>query len=67
MQWDRLGPREFVDRYVDEYPKYGVPSDLAEVPLRYLDVTDTRWSLDQIADRMGREAADTARALNLVP
>jgi len=45
VQWDRLGPREFVDRYVDEYPKYGVPSDLAEVPLRYLDVTDTRWSL----------------------
>ncbi len=57
-QWDQLGPSGFTRRYAAEFPTYGVPpgSSLSEVPLGYLDVTDAQWSLDQIADRMGKDA-----------
>jgi hypothetical protein len=66
-QWERLGALNFISRYVSEYPKYGVPSGLAAVPLGALDVTDSWWSLDQLADRMGREAVNAARAEGMLP
>jgi len=47
------GARLFMSRYISEYPKYGVPPSLHNIDITKLNVLDSRWSLDQIADRVG--------------
>jgi hypothetical protein len=55
VQYELLGVYNFLDRYFDEYPKYGVPQSLAQIPINQLNLIDPNYSLDQIADRIELE------------
>lgn len=72
VQWARLGALPFLARYLSEVfsngnLRYGIPSELSRTDVRSLDITNPRWTLDQIADRIGWEARSVAEDLGLLP
>jgi hypothetical protein len=52
VQYRELGIIDFTIRYIDEYPQYGVPSDLNNILIEDLDPVDPNFALDEIADRV---------------
>lgn len=63
-QYDKLGYVGFLNRYRKETGRsdnYIVPPELANTPIEEVDLTDPRYTLDQIAERVATRWASTSR------
>jgi hypothetical protein len=72
-QWELLGHVAFLARYLIEYQRsdnYVVPPALAATPISALEATkfcDTKYTMDQMAERTGHEAVKVAKAKGYIP